>query len=227
MRHQAVLVLAAAVALPPTPRCVRAQSSLPESTLNRLTLPGNGTVQLKPGESHPFVTGLYECCVRFAPIKARTVWSVTPQAGARIDSVTGAFRVDSGTPAGSVFDVTANVERGRRVLTAKVYVYTPASNPLAGYWRQASESLCGTDQPLAPAMPIRELYFGADGRFTVTWQPFETYRDYWGTYTYDVKAGRLEFLVTGGNYVPRDFHGTGSFSVDTAQRLILRAVSLG
>jgi len=216
MTHQAVLLLAAAVALLPAPRCVQAQGSLPDSTLNRLTLPGNGTVQLKPGERHQFVTGIYECCVRFAPIKARVAWSVTPQTGARIDSRTGAFRVDSSTPAGSVFDVTANVERGRRVLSAKVYVYTPQSNPLAGYWRQTSEIPCGTDQPLAPAMPINELYFGADGRFTVTWQPFETYRDYWGTYTYDVTAGQLKLLVTGGNYVPRDLHGTGGFSVDTA-----------
>ncbi len=41
-----------------------------------------------------------------------------------------------------------------------------------------------------------ELKLTAGGEFDVTWQPFEAYRDYWGTYTYDAATRRLVLTVT-------------------------------
>jgi hypothetical protein len=32
-----------------------------------------------------------------------------------------------------------------------------------------------------PELPIQELVFAADSTFAVTWFPFESYVDYWGT----------------------------------------------
>ena len=60
---------------------------------------------------------------------------------------------------------------------------------------------------------IGELEFRADGTFSVTWVPFETYRDYWGRYTLDLRTGRLNLQVETGNYVPPDVDGDGTFCV--------------
>jgi len=44
--------------------------------------------------------------------------------------------------------------------------------------------------------------------------PFEVYRDYWGTYEYDLATDSLSLQVTEGNYVPDDIDGSGSFAFD-------------
>ncbi len=36
----------------------------------------------------------------------------------------------------------------------------------------------------------------------MTRTPFETYRDYWGNYAYDVPSGRLTLTVENGNSLP-------------------------
>ncbi len=62
-------------------------------------------------------------------------------------------------------------------------------NPLLGGWRQSGWKLC-TPAPSLPAgsidPPVEELLFNPDGTFSVTWTPFERYRDYWGHYKYSV-----------------------------------------
>lgn len=65
-----------------------------------------------------------------------------------------------------------------------------------------SHLACG-ERWLSPEQPIEELVFHADGSFSVTWTPFEVYRDYWGTYTYDLETGSIDLEVTGGNHVPQ------------------------
>src|SRR2546422_6744756 len=55
--------------------------------------------------------------------------------------------------------------------------YTPESNPLVGGWREEWQVACGSEERRAPAEPIRELIFLADGRFSVTWRPFEVNHD--------------------------------------------------
>lgn len=73
-----------------------------------------------------------------------------------------------------------------------------SQNPLVGYWRQADSDNC------ARRGRVEELIFQADGKFKVTWTPFESYVDYWGTYTFDPASGRLDLSVEDGNYVPGD-----------------------
>jgi hypothetical protein len=54
----------------------------------------------------------------------------------------------------------------------------------------------------------------SDGRMSVTWWPFETYYDYWGTYTapaIEPHGGPITLHLEGGNYVPTDFDGDGRF----------------
>jgi hypothetical protein len=102
------------------------------------------------------------------------------------------------------------------------------TNPLVDiWWREEAQFACGTQQQVAPEHPIGELRFRADGSFDVTWVPFETYRDYWGTYTYDPQRGTLSLTIARGNYVPADVDGNGLFSIDEQGRLILTDMWLG
>jgi hypothetical protein len=84
---------------------------------------------------------------------------------------------------------------------------------LNGIWIQSGWKLC-TPVPQLSAdqidLPIRELSFDGDGRFSVTWRPFETYRDYWGRYRYDANSRAIDLEIEGGNFVPKDFVGRGT-----------------
>ena len=75
---------------------------------------------------------------------------------------------------------------------------------------------------------IQEMVFEADGTFRVTWLPFEAYVDYWGTYTFDLESGAIDFQVSGGNYVPEEFGRVGetNFSTD-ADSLTIEGWHLG
>jgi hypothetical protein len=186
------------------------------------------SIDFLPGQKHKFSLLKTECCVIWKEVKARVSWSVEPTMGAHIDPITGDFYVDATTPPGTVFTVKADVESGRRILTAKVYVYTPKTHPLVRIWEQKAEIACGTGKTQTPKKPIRELTFYADGTFSVTRVPIETMVDYWGTYTYDSKKGRIKFTVSeGGGYdPPADIDGEGSIELKDGD-LILNGIWLG
>lgn len=73
---------------------------------------------------------------------------------------------------------------------------------------------------------IGELEFGPENRFSVTFQPFETYRDYWGSYNFDPATGALRMTIAGGNFVPSglDLDGRAEF---VSGRLVLTGMFLG
>jgi len=241
MRRKIITLVVIALWLPATLSCVclnvrrlvdilrcRHIEALNEDTLNRLELsPGwAGPISMQPGETTTFYVGVVECCYVFRPVVACTTWSVNPPEGASIDRYTGVFVVDPTTPSGSVFTVSANVENGRRVVSTEVHVFTPQANPFVGFWGEEAQFACGTEEEVVPEKRIMELHFRANGTFSVTWTPFEVYKDYWGTYTYDLEKGSLELVATDGNYIPDDMDGSGSFSFEQG-RLILRDIWLG
>jgi hypothetical protein len=215
------------------PSSTKAQSDSPldDKTLSELSiLTYLKSYQIVPGHSHTFTLFKGATVPGFPPweeAKAQVIWSVEPQKGAHIDPVTGEFRVYKSTPAGSVFEVKANVEKGRRILSIKVYVFTPETHPLVNRWKQKAEVACGSQKALPPANPIQELLFWADGTFSVTWQPFETYRDYWGTYTYNKKKGRIVFKVEEGANIPANIDGEGDLTLKKNGDLILKGIWLG
>jgi hypothetical protein len=200
---------------------------LDEDTLERLRLSMNPTVEIQPGGTREFSLGVVECCYVFEPVDTCATWSVSPDEGASIDGQTGVFVVDPATPSGEVFTVTADVESGRRLVSIEVYVYTPEANPLVGIWREQAQLTCDTSEDSVPEDRIGELRFDADGSFSVTWAPFEIYRDYWGTYAFDLNQGTLDFTGAEGNYVPEDVDGSGSWVIDEEGRLVLRDMWLG
>jgi hypothetical protein len=96
---------------------------------------------------------------------------------------------------------------------------TQTEDPLVGYWRQRHEEC-------AASAPIYELVFAADGRFSVTWLPFETYKDYWGRWRHDRATDRLDLTVEGGNYIPTDLETSGVIHLD-GNALTFEQISLG
>jgi hypothetical protein len=114
-------------------------------------------------------------------------------------------------------------------LSTTVRVASERRNPLVGLWRQSGWTFCTPVSQLSAEQmdpPIEELWFKGDGTFTVTWFPFESYKDYWGHYSYDQSSGRIELVIEHGNYVPPDFVSKGTVRVD-GQQLTLEGVRLG
>lgn len=102
------------------------------------------------------------------------------------------------------------------VLTGCATKHAPLADPLVGRWRQ----------PETCAAPVRELVFQADGMFTVTYFPFETYRDYWGHWRRGPHDG-LTLIVEGrNNNGPRDATLTGHVAIED-NMLRLEGIDLG
>lgn len=95
---------------------------------------------------------------------------------------------------------------------------------LTGTWRQDSVKC---EQGRAPGQPVRELKVGDDGRFGVTYQPFETYVDWWGDLTFDPATGSLALSRTGDNANPPLLDLQGAARLESERRLILSDVYLG
>ena len=135
-----------------------------------------------------------------------------PVGGGKADSLAEALLLARPAPAGA----------GRTAGAAP-------SAPLTGRYSQTGAAGWG-NPPCENLQRIGELEFGADGRFAVTFVPFESYRDYWGTYRYDPLDGSLELTVEGGNSQfarPAGKVLTGKAYRNEAGRLVLEGFNLG
>ncbi|MFN7179611.1 hypothetical protein [Hyphomonas sp.] len=103
--------------------------------------------------------------------------------------------IDADAASGAAIQVQARV--GEASLSGRMLVYLEEALPLVGRWAQP-EAACAA----VGAEPVRELIFHPDGTFSLTWTPFEIYKDYWGTYTFE--DGRLQLSPEGGNHMPAD-----------------------
>lgn len=204
---------------------------LDQETLDALELTGNGvgkmlaTATAHPGETVDFDLGVFECCYEMIVVDACASFTIEPAEGATIDAETGVVTVDPSTPHGTTFTITADVEDGRRELSAELFVWTEAGNPIAGLYTEESQLACEGGER-EPEQVMGEVAFFPDQRFGVTWTPFEVYVDYWGTYVIDAEAGTLELTVEGGNFVPDDVDPVGTFRFD-GDRLFLEDMFLG
>lgn len=130
------------------------------------------------------------------PANCEVQWSVTGEATV---GSTGLLTISRDAQPGSTVLVSAQVDT--LVARQNVLVIDPAPNPLAATWTQSEPPECSFGYRPGDAL-VRELVFRRGRTFTVTRMPFESYRDYWGTYTYDVSTGRLVLTVEGGNALP-------------------------
>jgi hypothetical protein len=150
------------------------------------------------------------------PPRCTSGWTVSGPARLSADHRT--LTIDGAAPVGARIDV-GFAWLGRPV-TARLTVVARDAVVLTG--TRSQRSVAGCDS----ADPVRELEFGANGRFAVTFQPFETYRDYWGTYAFDAAAGSLRLTVEGGNFVPPGLILQGPATL-VEGRLILTGFYLG
>src|SRR5215207_5099795 len=224
MQIRALLpVLAAAVLAPVVGDTAAAQAGCRIPSSHALVITAE-PLEMAPGE-----TRVLQVAMARTPLAPReplpagcrvTRWSVPPGSHAVVDA-RGTLRVTRYAKVGDRLTVTADVA-GKRIWQ-EVHVIDPHPNPIAGAWTQDGPAQCtrGT-----PAEPVRELMIRRDGRFSVTFTPFESYKDYWGTYTYDRATGAVAMRTAGGNRIPRGIDLSGSARVANG-RLRLQNVWLG
>jgi hypothetical protein len=143
-------------------------------------------------------------------------WTVAGAATLAPDRRTLAIAADA--PVGSVIEIGFRhagvpVVGRMRVVAADAVVLTG---------RRSQQAIEGCDVP----DPVRELEFRPENGFAVTFMPFETYRDYWGSYRFDPATGALVMTVEGGNFVPSGLDLEGRAELVGGQ-LVLHGMFLG
>lgn len=190
--------------------------------LDQVEFPGDNLVLIVPndmqaGETAQIVLAAPECfrCAGLLAVDAPVEWSVGPGSSAVIDPNTGLLSIDAAISAGARFTVVAEVGDGQYSLSAEVTIYSPTENPFVGVWRETNTG------------NVNQLLLTSGREFAVTLNPFEHYQDYWGTYTFDLATGFIEFTATGANQVSPDSEGTGTFVIDVNERLVLEGICFG
>lgn len=201
---------------------------LDDSTLNSIGLGHTPDVQLKPGDTYQFTLAILSTYAPSQPVNACATWKVEPAGKGASISDNGLLKIDPATAPDSRFVVTADIEQGRAQRVVPVVVYTDKTHPLVGLWRQTGfqcKPTGGVNMPVTGT--INELEFRASGWFSVTWAPFEVYRDYWGTYKLDPAKSSFSLKIERGNYVPQVFHGDGIYRLTNPSTLEIQDVFLG
>ena len=179
----------------------------------------------KPGATVPVQPSFSPGPYAFDPVPAGCVTKVqvTPGKFARVSRDRKAVVIASDAPDGTMVTVRVTLKGGAQV-DGRIRVTVPTVNPLAGIWRQTSADCPGG----ANAGPmIGEFSLRADGRFAVTWMPFETYQDYWGVWSWDRVSGALKMTVEQGNHVPKDLDLEGTARGIDEHHLELTGLTLG
>lgn len=129
------------------------------------------------------------------PVPAACLEGVAVTGPARLGPGGLTILIDEDAASGAAIQVQGRV--GEASLSGRMLVYLEEALPLVGRWAQP-EAACAA----AGAEPVRELIFHPDGTFSLTWTPFEIYKDYWGSYAFE--DGRLQLSTEGGNHIPAD-----------------------
>ena len=152
---------------------------------------------------------------RDLPSECLSGWSIEGAAELSADRRTLTIHPDA--PPGSEIVLRFSV-RGEPV-AARLRVVARDAVVLTGTWGQTAAAGCETLEP------VRELQFGPD-RFSVTFTPFESYKDYWGTYSFDPQTGALQLTVAGGNFTPGGLDLEGTARIEDGH-LVLEGMYLG
>jgi hypothetical protein len=137
------------------------------------------------------------------PLKASVTWSIEPAVkGISIDK-TGKLTVDADVAHGTTATILADVEKGRRKLSGKVYVFHPNENPLIGEWHVDTRVACGASQEIKAAATSPLSLRGYDWSFHASHE-FWVGREHSiaartmlaGSYKLDVKSAKVELTPT-------------------------------
>jgi len=150
------------------------------------------------------------------PLKCTSGWSVSGPAKLSADRKSVTIAADA--PVGAI--VTIGFRHAGQPAQAQFKVVAKDEIVLTGRWSQRSLEGCSA------AEPVRELEFRPENGFSVTFLPFETYQDYWGSYAWDPDTGRIRLTVVGGNFVPGNLDLEGEAEL-AGGRLRLKDLFLG
>jgi hypothetical protein len=150
------------------------------------------------------------------PPRCVSDWSVTGPA--RLASDASILTIDEDAPPGSTIEVS--FRHGQETVKSQLRVVERNAIVLTGRWSQKEVTGC------EPGDPVRELEFNPENRFSVTFAPIETYKDYWGSYSFDPATGDIRFQVAGGNFIPAGVDLEGKAELVDG-RLTLRDVFFG
>jgi len=184
-----------------------------------------GAVQIRPGEQVRFgaarnvlLVGTEEAFALEKPMRGIR-WSVEPVGRGITVAADGVVSVRADAAPGA-YNVVAAAKGETRKKQFQVYV--PSAQPLVGAWTEVAQIECGDGQEIPPETKMAELIFRANGEFTATWFPFETRKDYWGTYEYNAASGSLSLQAAkAGNLIPQDMRPSGTAVIDANGRLVL------
>jgi len=137
------------------------------------------------------------------PLKASVTWSIEPAVKGISIEKSGKLSVDAGVPHGTTATILADVEKGRRKLSGKVYVFHPDENPLIGTWHVDTHVACGASQEIKAAAAGPVSLRGYDWNFHAS-QQFWVGREHniaarimlSGSYKLDLKSAKVELTPT-------------------------------
>jgi hypothetical protein len=171
--------------------------------MQNATIGPNSPIEIRAGSSYQ-VQAMYPVPDGpLFPLKATVVWTIEPAVkGISIDK-TGKITVDSSVPNGATTTVLGDVEKGRRKLSAKLYVFRPEENPLIGAWHVDTRVACGESHEII-AVAVRPLSLrGNDWKFHVP-QQFWVGKEHniaagvrlAGSYELDMKGSNVKLTPT-------------------------------
>jgi hypothetical protein len=150
------------------------------------------------------------------PLKCTSGWAVTGPATLSQDRKSLTIAPDA--PVGAI--VLIRYYHSGKPVQAQFRVVPRDEIVLTGRYTQRSLEGCSAPEP------VRELEFQPENRFSVTFMPFETYRDYWGRYSFDPATKQIRLKVEGGNFVPPSLDLEGEAELAEG-RLRLKDIFLG
>ena len=137
------------------------------------------------------------------PLQASVTWSIEPAVkGISIDK-SGKLTVDADVPHGTTATILGDVEKGRRKLSGKVYVFHPDQNPLIGTWHVDTRVACDDSQEIKAAATSPVTLRGYDWSFHASLE-FWVGREHSiaartqlaGSYRLDLKSAKVELTPT-------------------------------
>jgi hypothetical protein len=150
------------------------------------------------------------------PLKCTSRWAVTGPATLNPDRKSLTIAPDA--PVGAI--VLVRFHHSGKPISTQFRVVAKDEIVLTGRYTQRSLEGCHAHEP------VRELEFRPENRFSVTFMPFETYQDYWGSYSFDPATKQIRLKVEGGNFVPPSLDLEGEAEL-VEGRLTLKGIFLG
>jgi len=155
------------------------------------------------------------------PRELLTGWKAVPDGEVSLSHDGATLSVLPSATPGATVEISASF-CGRREISRTLRIVGKDEPVLTGLWREQGKQCEGE----TPGDIVRELEFRDTGYFSVTYTPFEAYRDFWGQFAFNPSDGQLTMTITGGNKVPSQARLSGKATLRPDGALVLEQVFL-